>query len=80
MLAEGAAPAQIAPALGLKSSFVAAKVLEQARLFSTADLEAIFRKLLEMDLGIKSSRIDAGLALETFVADPVGWRLREAAG
>jgi DNA polymerase III subunit delta len=78
MLAEGAAPAQFAGALRLPP-FVVNKVLAQARLFSAADLEAIFRKLLDMDLGIKRSRIDAALALETFVADPVGWQLREAA-
>jgi DNA polymerase-3 subunit delta len=79
LLAEGAAPAQVGPALGLRP-FLAAKIADQARLFSGADLEAIYRKLLEMDLGIKSSRIEAGLALETFVADPVGWQLGEPAG
>jgi DNA polymerase-3 subunit delta len=79
LLAEGAAPAQVGPALGLRP-FLAAKIVDQARLFSGGDLEAIYRKLLEMDLGIKSSRIEAGLALETFVADPVGWQLGEPAG
>ncbi len=78
LLAEGAAPAQVMAELSLRP-FVAGKVVDQARLFSLADLEAIFRKLLDMDLGIKSSLIDGALALETFVADPVGWQLREPA-
>jgi DNA polymerase-3 subunit delta len=79
LLAEGAAPAQVTAELGLRP-FIAGKVLDQARLFSLADLEAIFRKLLDMDLGIKSSRIDGALALETFVADPLRWQLSEPAG
>jgi DNA polymerase-3 subunit delta len=78
LLADGAAPAQVTAELSLPP-FVASKVVDQARLFSLADLEAIFRRLLDMDLGIKSSQIDGALALETFVADPVSWQLREAA-
>jgi DNA polymerase-3 subunit delta len=73
-LADGV-PAQagaLARVLSLQP-FVAGKLMDQCRRFSLAQLEGILRKLLEMDLAIKSSRIDAGLALETFVVDPLGW-------
>lgn len=72
LLAEGASPAAIARALSLLP-FVAAKIAEQCRKFSLDELDAIFRRLLDIDLAIKGSRIDSGLALETFVADPIGW-------
>jgi len=48
--------------------FVAGKVTTQAKRFSSAELELVYPLLLEMDDAIKSGRMEAGLALETFVA------------
>ncbi|MBI3764214.1 MAG: DNA polymerase III subunit delta [Chloroflexi bacterium] len=74
LLDEGIPAAGIAGTLGLHP-FVAGKVAEQCRKFSIEELDSIFRKLLDIDLVIKSSQVDAGLALETFVANPSGWRM-----
>jgi len=72
LIDDGAVAASIAPLLGLRP-FVAAKMLEQCRNFSMAELEDTYRRLLDIDVAIKSSQIDAELALVTFVADPLGW-------
>lgn len=74
LVAEGATAGEIAGALRVQP-FVAGKVADQCRQFSIEELDAIFRKLLDIDLAIKSSQMEPGLALETFVADPIGWRL-----
>ena len=74
LVAEAATTAEIAAALGAPP-FVAAKIADQCRKFSIEELDSIFRKLLDIDLAMKSSQMDPGLALETFVADPIGWRL-----
>jgi DNA polymerase-3 subunit delta len=47
--------------------FVVEKGLEQARNFSIEQLEAIYNKLLETDVAIKTGRIDAVLALDTLI-------------
>lgn len=49
-------------------AFVGKKVFSQAQRFSLADLEAIYRLLLEMDERIKTGRVEPDLALEAFVA------------
>ena len=72
LIDDGAAAASVAPLLGLRP-FVAAKMLEQSRNFSMTELEDTYRRLLDIDVAIKSSQIDAELALVTFVADPLGW-------
>lgn len=48
--------------------FVAQKTSQQARNFSFEDLKKIYRKLLAIDLDIKTGKIDAKTALEMFVA------------
>ncbi len=49
-------------------SFVVDKIIAQARRFSQERLEAIYHRLLEMDLAIKTGEIDADLALDTLIA------------
>jgi DNA polymerase-3 subunit delta len=48
--------------------FVADKAAAQARKFTLPALEAIYRKLLAIDLAIKTGEIPADLAIDTFVA------------
>jgi len=48
--------------------FVAKKLAEQARRFSMARLEAIYRRLFEMDEAMKTSQVSLELSLDTFIA------------
>src|SRR5512143_1043158 len=48
--------------------FVAEKIMAQARHFSMEALESVYHKLLDLDSGIKTGRIDENVALETFAA------------
>lgn len=48
--------------------FVGEKLERQSRNFTLADLESIYRRLLELDRRIKTGQIDPELALETLVA------------
>jgi DNA polymerase III subunit delta len=50
-------------------SFVAGKLVLQARKFSLISLEAIYRRLLEIDADFKSGEVEAGLALDSLIAD-----------
>lgn len=47
--------------------FVAAKSLKQADNFTLDELKAIYQKLMEMDIGMKTGRLDPSIALDTFV-------------
>jgi DNA polymerase III delta subunit len=47
---------------------VAEKIGAQAHRFSMERLEAIYHRLLEMDIAIKTGEIDADLALDTLIA------------
>jgi DNA polymerase III subunit delta len=48
--------------------FVADKVLMQARRFTLPDLEAIYRRLLELDDGMKRGEMEGTLALDMLIA------------
>jgi DNA polymerase-3 subunit delta len=48
--------------------FVGEKLERQSRNFTLADLESIYRRLLDLDRRIKTGQIDPELALETLVA------------
>ncbi len=51
------------------ADFVARKLVEQARRFSLAELQEIYRKLLDIDLESKNSTTPWEVALDTFVVD-----------
>lgn len=68
MLDAGTAPASLAARLGVPP-FVATKVAAQARRFPFAALAAILQRLLDVDAGVKTGRLDAVLAMDLFVAD-----------
>ena len=63
----GVPPSKIGGQLGLHG-FVAEKGLRQSRNFSMEQLEAIYRKLLETDVAIKTGQMDPVLALDMLIA------------
>jgi len=54
------------------SSFVARKLAPQAQHFTQIKLEAIYRRLLELDEAAKTSQIEADLALDMLVISLAG--------
>jgi DNA polymerase-3 subunit delta len=67
MKAEGATPPDIAKRLGIHP-FPARKLTTQATHFTAAQLEAVYRHLLDTDVAIKSGEIEAEVALDLLVA------------
>ena len=61
----------VARALGVHP-FVAEKATQQAGRFSIESLEAIYRKLLKIDEGVKTSQVTLDLALDTLVVELAG--------
>lgn len=49
-------------------AWIVRKISPQARRFSRGDLEAIYRNLLDLDLGMKTGQIDGEIALNILVA------------
>ncbi len=67
-LLEGrASEGEVARALHLHP-YVTGKICAQARNFTQAALEHIYRRLLDYDADIKTGRVEAGAALDTLVA------------
>jgi len=62
----GGTPNNAGAALGIHA-YVAKKMASQARHYRIDQLERIYRYLSEMDLDIKTGKIDAKLALQTFI-------------
>lgn len=58
----------IARALGIHP-FVAEKTTQQARRFSIESLESIYRKLLKIDEGVKTSQVTLELAMDMLVVE-----------
>jgi DNA polymerase-3 subunit delta len=73
ILEEGGNEAEIAQQLKVEAfrvhPFVAQKLAVQARKFSLPALETIYRRLLEMDAANKSGEMEAGLAIDTLIAE-----------
>jgi len=65
--ADGATPRDVAKKLGVHP-FPAGKLYNQAIHFSAAQLEAVYRHLLDTDVDIKSGKIEAEVALDLLVA------------
>ena len=63
----GGGESEIAKGLGMHP-FRAKKLAAQARRLSRPSLDAIYQRLMEYDLQIKTGQLDAELALDTFVA------------
>ncbi len=66
--ARGLMPAMIAEQARI-NPFVVRKTAQQARNFTLAQLEATYRKLLETDLAMKTSRSDPVVALDTLIVE-----------
>jgi DNA polymerase-3 subunit delta len=65
-LDEGLSEAAYAKAAGVPP-FVASKMYAQARRFDITTLEAVYRRLLEIDEAIKTGQVEPEVALDTFV-------------
>ena len=74
MAERGLSPPEIARLKGWRSDYAAKMRLKEAANFSMARLEEILEMLLEMDLAIKTGRIDSLLALDMLVARLCGPR------
>jgi DNA polymerase III subunit delta len=68
MAERGLSPAEIATVKGWKSDFAAKARLKEAANFSMPRLEQTLEMLLEIDVAIKTGRIDSLLALDTLIA------------
>jgi DNA polymerase-3 subunit delta len=68
LLAKGTSAADIRALLSLHP-FVVQKMTRQASNFSVAQLETIYRRLLETDLAMKTGRMEERLALSLFVTE-----------
>lgn len=68
MAEQGMSPAEIAAAKGWKSDYAAKMRLREAARFSMSRLEEIMQILLDLDLAIKTGRMDNMLALDTLIA------------
>jgi len=66
LLGKGYSAKQITQRLSLHP-FVVEKAIRQAGNFSMEQLEAIYRRLLELDMEIKTGRTDASVALELLI-------------
>ncbi len=66
MLDMGRSRAEITKHLKV-ADFVVDRLFEQLRRFSTADLDRIYHRLLEIDEQVKKSQISRDLAMQTFV-------------
>ena len=69
----GLAVSTIAKRAGLRP-FVAEKTMRQSLNFTMGQLEAIYGRLLNTDLSIKTGKMDGVLALDTLVAALCGPR------
>jgi DNA polymerase-3 subunit delta len=68
MAERGMSPAEIAAVKGWRSDFAAKARLKEAANFSMPRLEQTLETLLEIDLAIKTGRMDSLLALDTLIA------------
>lgn len=69
MLSQRQKEAEIQFRLGLSAEFALRRTLAQATRFSSKRLQAIYHKLLETDLAIKTGKRDAEMALTILVAE-----------
>lgn len=68
MAERGLTPPEIAKLKGWKSDYAVKMRLQEAANFSAARLEEILEMLLQIDLDIKTGRIESKLALDTLIA------------
>jgi DNA polymerase-3 subunit delta len=68
MAEQGMSPLEIANAKGWRSDFAAKARLKEAANFSMARLEQTLETLLEIDVAIKTGRMDSRLALDMLIA------------
>ena len=60
---------QIGKAIGINSTYAIRKLIEQSKIYTFNQLFIILKRLLEMDLLIKTGQIDENIALEILVSE-----------
>jgi DNA polymerase-3 subunit delta len=65
---QGGGAGEVMKALELKSAFPAEKYVRQCRNFSMAQLEAIYHRLLDLDLTLKTGGSEDTTAIDAFIA------------
>jgi DNA polymerase-3 subunit delta len=68
LLDENASIEEARKAFDTRSDWLARKILDQARRFTLGTLDAVYRRMLEMDTAIKAGEVDTDVALESFTA------------
>lgn len=61
-------PAMISKKLGIHP-YVARKAVEQSKRFSLGELKKIYQKIFQLDLAIKTGKLDGGTALDLFISE-----------
>jgi len=69
LMTAGLSTREIGQRLGVASEFVLQRILDQAQRYSLSRLKAVYRRLLEADVGVKRGHYDEDLALELLVHD-----------
>lgn len=64
-----ASASEIMEALGTRSEFVVRKTRQQAQNYTIDSLKQLYKRLLEIDVAIKSGEVNEDLGLEIFVAE-----------
>jgi DNA polymerase III delta subunit len=66
---QGKSETEMQDKLGLTSEFALGRVLERAERYPIKQIMAVYHKLLETDLSIKTGKYDGELALNLLIAD-----------
>ena len=68
-LGSGLSRQELQDKLGLTLNYAVDKTLSQAKMYGFESIKRAYRKLLEMDLAVKTGKCDGQLALELLVAE-----------
>ena len=77
LLNGGASSTEVGKGLGITADFVLRKTVSQARATSMLQLRALYQRLLEADVAIKSGQMEGELGLQMLVSWATGPRSRE---
>ena len=62
-------PSEIGKRIGINSSFAIDKLIQQSKLYNLNQLVTILKKLVQMDLEIKTGKIDENIGIEIIISE-----------
>ena len=62
-------PSDIGKRIGINSNFAIEKLMQQSKLYNLNQLVAILKKLVQMDLEIKTGKIDENIGIEIIISE-----------